>query len=338
MTEPPYRSETYGYPPKKATKLNSGGTSVPDPPVILSSAQFVDGFVPPDYVLEGVLQRRFIYSFTGKTGSGKTSIMLLIAAHVALGKAIGDCQVEKGRVLYFAGENADDVRMRWIAMAQQLGFDLEDIDVYFIPGTFKISQMQKRIRAEIERIGEISLIGVDTSAAYFEGVEENDNVQQLQHARLLRGLTKMPGEPCVMVASHPVKNAADDNLIPRGGGAFLNEMDGNVTAKTASGSVEVYWQGKIRGPDFAPLGFLLKTVTHERLKDSKGRLIPTVVATPLTEKGSEDVAQAMRSKEDDLLVALLNPANRKASHSELARRLDWKMSDGKPYHVQVSAC
>jgi hypothetical protein len=89
----------------------------------------------------------------------------------------------------------------------------------------------------------------------------------------------MPGEPCVVVACHPVKNANDDSLIPRGGGAFLNEMDGNLTAKPASGSVEIHWQGKIRGPDFAPISFLLKSVTHERLKDSKGRLIPTVVAS-----------------------------------------------------------
>ena len=43
----------------------------------------------------------------------------------------------------------------------------------------------------------------------------------------------------------------------------------------------------------------------------------------------------MRSKEDELLVALLDPANRKGSQSELARRLNWKMSDGKPYHVLV---
>ena len=164
-----------------------------DPHQHPSSAEFVDGFVPPDYVLEGVLQRRFIYSFTGKTGSGKTAILLLVAAHVGLGKAIGDRQVEKGRVLYLAGENADDVRMRWIAMAQQLGFDLEDIDVYFIPGTFKISQMLKRIRTEIERIGEVSLIIVDTSAAYFEGDEENNNVQHLRHARLLRSLTDDAG-------------------------------------------------------------------------------------------------------------------------------------------------
>ena len=34
-------------------------------------------------------------------------------------------------------------------------------------------------------------------------------------------------------------------------------------------------------------------------------------------------------------VTVIEPANRKASQSDLARRLNWKMSDGKPYHVLV---
>jgi hypothetical protein len=137
-------------------------------------------------------------------------------------------------------------------------------------------------------------------------------------------------------ACHPVKNAADDNLIPRGSGAFLNEVDGNLTgAKSMAGPVEVHWQGKFRGPEFAPILFTLRTVTHERLKDSRGRLVPTVVASPLSEQGREDIARAQRSHEDELLVALLDPANRKATQIELARRLGWLMRDGKPYHVLV---
>ena len=71
-------------------------------------------------------------------------------------------------------------------------------------------------------------------------------------------------------------------------------------------------------------------MTHERLKDSKGRLIPTVVASPLSEQGRDDMARAERSREDELLVVLLDPTNRKASQRELARRLGWMMRDGKP--------
>jgi len=303
---------------------------------ILSSAEFVAGFVPPDYVIEGILQRRFLYSLTGKTGAGKTAILLLVSALVGEGKKLGDREVERGRVLYLAGENPDDARMRWIAMAQQMGFDIDTINVHFVPGVFKLSEMLERVRTEITRIGSVSLIVIDTSAAFFEGDEENNNVQLGNHARRMRVFTKMPGEPCVITACHPAKNATDDNLIPRGGGAFLAEVDGNLTAHATEGSVELSTQGKFRGPDFTPQHFQLRTVTHQDLKDSRGRLIPTVVASPLSEQGREEIARAMRSKEDELLVALLDSANQRASKTDLARRLGWKMGNGEPYRVLVS--
>ena len=105
--------------------------------LIQTSAQFVKDFVPPDYLIDGLLQCRYSYSFTGKTGSGKTAVVLLWAASVATGRKIGNLEVAKGRVLYFAGENPDDVRMRWIAMAQNFDFDIDTVDVRFIPGQFK---------------------------------------------------------------------------------------------------------------------------------------------------------------------------------------------------------
>ena len=65
------------------TQQQSKTTSAPPPPpppqtkLIVSSKQFIANFVPPDYLIEGLLQRRFIYSFTGLTGAGKTAIGLL---------------------------------------------------------------------------------------------------------------------------------------------------------------------------------------------------------------------------------------------------------------------
>jgi hypothetical protein len=201
---------------------------------------------------------------------------------------------------------------------------------------FKISEMTDRIRREITDIGAISLIGVDTSAAYFEGDNENDNKQVGDHARRFRSLTTMPGGPCVLVACHPPKNAGDDNLLPRGGGAFIAEMDGNLTGKKLNGAVELHWQGKFRGPDFAPLTFSLRTVTHEQLKDSKGRLIPTVVASHLSAAAQQEIEKAARSREDELLALLAKPESRKVSQRDLANQLGWFTRDGLPYQMLVS--
>jgi hypothetical protein len=308
-------------------------TYAPAEPLIQSSKQFVHRFVPPDYLVDGILQRRFIYSLTGRTGGGKTAIALLIAASAALSRPIGACAVQQGRVVYFAGENPDDVRMRWIAMAQQMDFNIDAIDVYFVPGVFRISQLEERVRNEMKGLGGVSLVIIDTSAAFFESDDENSNTQQGAHARRLRSLVTLQGGPCVLALCHPVKNAADDNLIPRGGGAFIAEMDGNLTCKNDDSAVELHWQGKFRGPDFAPISFLLRTVTHEQLKDSKGRLIPTVVASHLTEAREQELATVARTNEDRLLAALAEDS--RASLADLAKSLGWLFGSGLPNKMLV---
>ena len=302
---------------------------------ILTSADFVKDFVPPDYLIEGLLQRQYFYSLTGKTGSGKTALALLFSAFVALGKTIDGRQFCQGRVLYLAGENPIDVQMRWIAMAQQLDFDADTIDVHFIPGVFKISEMEKRIKEEMEKLGGVALVVIDTSAAYFEGDNENDNTQHGNYARMQRGLVNLPAGPTVLALCHPVKNATEDNLLPRGGGAYLNEVDGNLTVSQAEGIiVRLHWLGKYRGQDFGPISFQLKCVTHERLKDSKGRQLTTVMAAPLSTAYENEIKETANRHQDELLEAL-NDKGRGASLEELAKLLGWVMKNNQPNKALV---
>ena len=304
-------------------------------PLILSSADFVKNFFPPDYLWDGVLQRRFIYSLTAKTGDGKTAIALLLAASIALGLPLGGRAIEPGRVIYFAGENPDDVRMRWIAMARHMKFDVDTINVGFVDGVFSLTALEKKLRDEIEVLGGASLIVVDTSAAFFLGDAENDNVQMLKHARQLRDLVKLPGGPTVLAACHPVKNAAADNLLPRGGGAFLNEMDGNVTASRTDMLVALHWQGKFRGPDFEPMTFeLLPGVTAPRLVDTKGRQLPSVIAKPLSDLEEQARSEAVRNDENDVLIFLIDRTDA-VSYTDIADGLHWLTQKSKPYRMKA---
>ena len=229
------------------------------------------GFVPPDYLVHGLIQEGFLYSLTGATGSGKTSVTLRMAASIALGKDFAGKKTKRRRVLYLAAENPDDVRMRWIALAQQMDFLIDKIEVYFIEGVFRISEMTERIKTEIGRLGgEFGLVVVDTGPVFYEGDDENNRTQQGRHAELLRGLIGLvPGKPAVLANCHPTKNATEDDLLPYGGGATVNEIDGNLTAAKSDSTIEIHWQGKYRGVEFAPLHFMLKTVTH-RSEDSAG--------------------------------------------------------------------
>jgi len=258
-------------------------------PLIKSSRDFVAEFVPPDYRVDGLLQEGFLYSLTGATGAGKTAITLRLAASTAIGAVFAGRETKKCRVLYLAAENPDDVRMRWIALAQHMDFAIDEIEVYFIEGVFKISQMADALATETKRLGgEFGMLIVDTGPVFYEGDDEDNRTQQGHHAVMLRGLIDIiPGKPTVIVNCHPTKNALADNLIPAGGGNFLNQVDGNLTASKTDSAVELHWQGKFRGVEFAPMHFMLKTVTHERLKDTKGRLIPTVICTWMNENTKE---------------------------------------------------
>ena len=89
----------------------------PGTPLILTDLEFTKDFRPPDYLVDGVIQKGYLYSLTGPTGHGKTPISMLMGAMVARGLAYHNKPVAQGAVLFLAGENADDIRARYIAMA-----------------------------------------------------------------------------------------------------------------------------------------------------------------------------------------------------------------------------
>src|SRR5262249_9995491 len=156
------------------------------------------------------------YSLTAPTGTGKTAILLYMIACVALGHPIGVHKVEPGAVCFFAGENPDDVRSRWMALAEHFGFDAETIPVFFIEGVFPLADIKGVVAQRAREMGvEFSMIVVDPSAAYDLGDDENSNAQMKKHAQTLRSLVELPGGPTIVAACPPAKNADPDNLLPR---------------------------------------------------------------------------------------------------------------------------
>jgi hypothetical protein len=310
-------------PYKPNGKLHDAAAAIKS--LLLSSAAFVAGYVAPEYMIEGIIQRRRIYSFTGKTGDGKTAIQLYFAYLFGTGTKLGNLYVEKCRVLYLAGENPDDVRARWIAMSDVIDFDADKIEVYFVEGVISVSGTMERIIEEAKALGGFGAVIVDTSAAYFEGDAENDNVQLGNHARLLRSLTDIEGKPAVIVGCHPTKSG--ESLLPRGGGAFLAEVDGNLTARKLSDEViELHWCGKYRGADFSPISFKIAVVSSELVKDAKGSLIPSVIVRPISDNTVEELACKAVDDEDQALLLLGTSPG--MSQSKMAETLGWVTAYG----------
>jgi hypothetical protein len=184
-------------------------------------------------------------------------------------------------------------------------------------------------------MGGVNLIIIDTSAAYFLGKDEIDNVEMGAHARMLRTLTALPGNPCVIPLCHPVKKVESaDQLLPRGGGAFLNEVDGNLTLfKKTDDTVELDYT-KMRGAGFEPIQFKLERIEPPTLVDKKGRQIPTIRAQAITEIQAQLIKRTTRDVENKVLRGYLS--NPDVTHTELCTINGWLNRHGKPLKSKVT--
>jgi AAA domain-containing protein/bifunctional DNA primase/polymerase-like protein len=304
-------------------------------PLILTDAEFMRGFVPPDYLIDGMLQRGYLYSLTARTGHGKTAVVMLAGAMVAQGKPFHSAETAQGGVLFLAGENPDDIRARYAALADTLGFAVGSIPFHFIDGVVDLAANMERIKAEAAKIANLTLVIVDTKQAYFLGDDSNSNEQNAAFAQLLRSLIKvLSGHPAVVVNCHPIKNAAQDNLVPLGGSAFLNEVDANLTlwAEDKVCTLSPH-NDKWRGVAFESVQFELRTVVTDALKDTKGRHIPSVIAVPITEMTAE--MRGVVAAEDEKTVLRLIHADKQNTQSSIAKHAGWFWPDGRPARSKV---
>jgi hypothetical protein len=274
------------------------------------------------------------------TGAGKMAVALLLSVVVADPKRrwkFGPHEVRHGRVVYVTCENPEDVKERLIGMSDRMGFDPEESAKTFlvIDRVTDLGKEMDRIRCDVAAFGEVDLVVLDTSAALFVGKDENDSIEMLKHARTQRLLCELTGSPCVVALNHPIKHAAcPEQLLPRGGGGYLNEIDGNLTLWAHDERLtDFFWTGKFRGPPFEKITFRLSTITTPKLIDSKGRLMPTVMAENVSGGDIAESEAKARFQEKRLLEAMV--ANPVASLSELAVACGWFRSGSEPYKSLV---
>jgi hypothetical protein len=322
----------------------TGQTESPPDLLMLPVKEFLEGFKPPDYIFDGLWRRGYFYSLTAMTGGGKTAVALLasvLASNLELKldkdkdrRKLGSHEIEHVGVLYIACENSEDVKMRLIGMESRMEFHRDDLDMLVIDKVFDLEKNMGRIRKEVKDYGSnIGLVFIDTSAAMFQGEEENNNTQALRHAKSQRGLCGLPGNPTVVALTHPTKSVErQEQLLPRGGGAYLNETDGNFTLWAHDDRLStLHWAGKLRGPDFEPITFRLPTIYSTKLVDAKGRLMPTVMAEVVTDAQVEEIEEKALRQEKQLLAAI--EARPNGSLTELAKDCGWTLQadrEGEP--------
>lgn len=286
---------------------------------IKSSDDFLADLEPLEYLVDGVLPRGVVYSLTGYPGHGKTTLAIQFGLSVALGNDFAERVTTPGDVLFLAGENP--YNLKWQYAAALAAQDVTTADrMHFVEGHFSISAMIDTLKEKMTALPNLKLIIIDSLQAFFEGDDDNANIKMVEAARRFREVGSVASRPAILVIAHPAgKEPKRDNLVPRGGGAFLAEIDGNLTIWSPGDDMQIlHHSPKFRGAGFEPVEFIMATHEFDHLTDVNG--------TPLKLKVSRKamtIEQTNRAgQHDDNLRRLLLElsTNARMSQRELATR------------------
>lgn len=267
-----------------------------------SSEAFLADLQPLEYLIDGLLPKGVTYSLTGHAGHGKTTLALQFALSVATGEMFGHRETSKGSVLILAGENPHNVKWQYAAALAARSLDPKDVkNIHFVQGRFSISEWAEVFRAKIKTIPDLKLVIIDSLQAFFEGDNDNDNSQMVNMAHKLRDLCDIENRPSLLIIAHPAgKTPNKDNLVPRGGSAFLNEIDGNLTVWSQDASQQtLHHSQKFRGAGFDPMEWVMQIHEFPHLTDVHNTPLKLPVSRPelMTEsaKREQDVERILEA-------------------------------------------
>jgi AAA domain len=299
--------------------------SEPDP-IVIEGSQFANEYVALDFLVDNIIEEGRLYALTAPTGTGKTAVALSIAEAVAMGVSYAGNVTKQSQVLFLAGENPEDVRVRLMALYERNPQLKASGNIHFIAGTFNIASKMDWMVNYLKDHPKIRIVFVDTAQAFYTGKESNNNTEQVAFAKGFRKINALG--VAVVIMAHPVKNPTKDRNEPYGGGGFANEIDGNIALwKDDSGAVEFYWCKKFRG-SFESFKLRLDVVESSTAKNTKGDSRSTVLASVI----SDDEVNAMNKKttEDDSATFSLVKNNSQLKANDIAKEMQWNRSDKRP--------
>lgn len=263
-------------PPSPEERIRqAGGTEAPlRPPSRLHPKAFRDCTLDhaSAYLVKGILAPGDLGLIIGHPGSGKSLLGPLMAHAVASGRRFFGRRTRRGPVAYLAAEAGADMEVRLVALRQHMG----EADGLHLIGTGvdlfdPNSGDLKTLKVELADLRP-ALIIVDTMAAAFPGMEENEARDMGRAIATLRELGE-PSGAAVVAIHHTLK----EGNTPRGWSGLNGTADVTIRVEGEGQDVRRVSFGKNRNGSSGPaFDFALELV--ELGEDADGDPIRRPVA------------------------------------------------------------
>jgi len=200
----------------------------PEPPDVFETydLQFLRTMPPVEFVVDGLLTRHGLAVIYGEPGAGKSFLAIDLALSIAYGTSWHGNGVERGAVLYIAGEGVGGMGKRVKAWQSHYGVQ-EDAPFYVLPTAvrFRDEEDIERLLRTIDNLGvRFSAVFVDTVARSLLGGDENSATDMgmfVDACEVVKRHTQ-----CALVAIH--HSGKDVARGMRGSTALLGAVDTSV--------------------------------------------------------------------------------------------------------------
>lgn len=230
-------------------------------------------------LVDGLLDPKSLSVFYGDSGTGKTFVVLDLAAHIACGMKWRDLEVDQGFIVYVAAENPKSILRRIYAWRQDhkpatLPIGIVVSPVNLSPGNTGDTKTLIKLIADLER--QPKMIVIDTLARAMRG-DENSSEDMGKFVRACEEL-RDAFECHVMIIHHTGK---DQSRGARGSSALRAAVDTEIEISKGRGEFEGVFQiskardGDMEGREY---GFRLEDV--QLGANSRGRQVKTAVVRP----------------------------------------------------------
>ncbi len=240
-----------------------------------------------DFV-EDMLTNEGLSVVYGQSGSGKSFVVLRIAAAVAAGTKFYDKECDKGAVIYLAAEGAVGVKNRMFALKKE-GLIKEGSRLVYVPCCINVldkEQVTSLIATAVEAAAgldvPVRLIILDTLSQCMPGSNENSPEDMTAVVEAANGIRKITGAN-VLFVHHSGKNQAAGS---RGHSSLRAATDTEIEITREEGE-EIGQITCKKAKDLAPfrsMGFKLRVVVLG--KNRRGKDVTTCV---LDEVAHEDL-------------------------------------------------
>lgn len=267
---------------------------------LLSPADCAD--VPPaGYVVKHMIAPRQHCCIFGLPGAGKSVLAPHLAYAVAQGRHVFGQRTKAGPVLYICGEDETGMQRRITALRERHGDAPNFRLVVGLPSLLDPAGGGLAALQQIVEEHRPVLIVVDTLAAVFPGLQENEPAAMGGAVAALRSLTR---HGAAVVTVHHSSKTGD---TPRGHSVLNGDLDFSVRVvkdDSADGLVVGHMQKNRLAPcDSSTIAFRIEGVPLGR--DEDGDTISAPVCTPRTEEEARADRKANLTKQEAAAEAII---------------------------------